>query len=108
MVEINDFTDDELPVKKNFESRFITHPPLNMVSTFNEHEIVNQFTSLSVSSTSTNPRTRTQTDDNQPVSFFYQLRTLPSIHECHVEPNRTESLVSGVKKKKARIEEYLN
>ena len=79
-----------------------------MFSSFNEYELVDQFTSFSVSSTSLKPRTRTQTDNNQRVSFFDQLRTLPSIHDCHVEPNKTESSVSGAKKKKARIEEYLN
>ena len=66
--------------------------------------MVNQLTSLSVSSAPSNPRPGTQTEIDQTVSLFDQLSMLPSIHDAHVEPDRAESSVSGKpKNKKPRI-----
>ena len=77
-------------------------------STLNEYEgyevLCDRFTLLSVGSSSSNPRTETQTEIDQTVSFFDQLSMLPSIHEAYVEPHGTESSVSGeTRTKKARI-----
>ena len=53
-----------------------------MVSRSHEYGALNPSTPLSISSTSSDTRTRSRNNHN--VSFFDQLKTLPSIHEANV------------------------